>query len=119
MKRTRTPYRHPGTYTRAPRPGRCRGCRKPILSGWYRGDPITLDRASLTPLGELAALLLGLRTYHAVGSNLYRRGAHTIRDEPNPSYGGIHRAHHCGKTPPDGVAVRETPAEPESDTPPF
>jgi hypothetical protein len=55
-----------------------------------------MDATPLSLLGEAAALIAGYQTYHWFESRLYRRCAPTIRLEPRPLIGTIHRTHRCG-----------------------
>jgi hypothetical protein len=115
--RKRRPYVYPSHLRhRAPRNGTCRSCGTRILVAYYDAMPRYWDRPALTPVGELDALLRGLRTWHVVGTEVYQRRAHSITEEPAPIYGDIHRDHKCGIPQPAGVAVKEIP-KPNKDEP--
>lgn len=84
----------PATY---PTRGVCGRCRAPVLGGWFDALEIRYDDAPLTPIGELYALLQGLRTFQLCEPHVYRRRADMIRTVPTPALGIVVREHGCGK----------------------
>lgn len=103
---------------------RCR-CGTAVLAGLSAaGLTIALDRAPLSPTGELMAVLAGVWTYthHHVANEVHVRMAGTINQRPAGTRArqSVHPVHRCGTTWP---ALPRTPipaaADPGSDAPPF
>lgn len=84
----------------APKKTRCRRCDTDIWSALHQCFDLALDPTPLGPLGELAALLRGERTYHRVNDRIHRRNTINIASTPAPHHGTIHRVHHCQPPPP-------------------
>lgn len=104
--------------TRHLRDGTCRSCRGDIVVIRHDGLEVALDADPLNPLGETAALLAGLRTFHRCAPHVLRRSAPLIHMEPRPLSGTIHRTHPCG-IPVAPVFVAEVSKIYDGDEPPF
>ena len=94
----------PATY---PARALCGRCRAPVLAAWFDALEIAYDSQSLTPAGELLALLRGTRTFQLCEPHVYRRRADMIRTVPVPAIGIIVREHKCGTPEPTTIEVRE------------
>lgn len=82
--------------------GRCR-CGAAVLSGLCSsGYDVAVDRAPLSALGELEAVLAGVHTYthHSGPGELHHRSAFAIRTRPAGSVPRqtVHPVHLCGTT---------------------
>lgn len=74
----------------------CRKCLRPILSGHVSGEPTKIERVRLNRQGELAALLLGMKTFEqtAPGGHIHRRRGYHI-GLGMPKYGYVMAEHRC------------------------
>lgn len=77
--------------------GACKACRAPIIVGWTGGVLNLLDHRPLSPIGEAAAVALGLHTFVRHGARFRDRGAIERRagfpQRPNT----VHIRHECGR----------------------
>jgi hypothetical protein len=74
----------------------CVHCRADTYAGWFDALPIQYDRHSLSQIGELTALLRGLRTFVLIDGHTHKRKGFSIREHPFPSFGELIREHRCG-----------------------
>ena len=99
----------------------CRKCLRPILSGHVNGEPTKIERVRLNRQGELAALLLGLKTFqevHPGGSIHRRRGWHIGLGQP--TYGYVLAEHRCDhRWPAQHFDLREIFPSHQGEEPPF
>lgn len=120
--RKRKPQPWGGLYNSKPSMAVCSECRTKVLRAHIEGFLELLDLAPLSPLGEVAALLQGSRTFlWCDNGRVYRRTTWNIKTAPIPVTGLVVRIHQCG----NGAALVgpfqasfETKAE-ESDECPF
>lgn len=99
---------------------RCGRCGAELLTGLCAGIDVQVDAAPLSPIGELHAVLAGVRTctLHVVAMELHPRGAQAIRERPagtRPRQ-SVHSHHRCGATwlaldtpAPDAPAADDAP----------
>lgn len=105
--------------TSYPKRARCGFCRRDVFSGYASGIHTLYDIYELTQVGELEALLRGLRTYHANHPNFDRRTAFMIRNYPKPRMGFIVREHYCAVPEPPPGAIEQPAAEELPELPDF
>lgn len=93
----RTVSNGPYLITTAPSLTRCRGCRRPVLAVTVDGIDRHVGTATLTPAGELAAILDGRATYHVAAADyLVRRTVlHIAADIARP----VLADHACKEVP--------------------
>ena len=96
---TRQTSSGPFSITTAPSLINCPRCNRPVMAATVRGLDEHLDTAMLNPLGELAALLEGRRTFDLRGDYIGLRNKEKIasgkRDSP------VVARHACKDTPPE------------------
>ncbi len=95
----------------------CPTCRAPVRFRRWDAFDLVLDNQELGPLDEAACFVLGVRTFHLVEPNLFRRHKFAIVRQPDPSYGLILREHHCDSKIP--ITGKRRVFEDESAEPPF
>ncbi|MBO0879943.1 MAG: hypothetical protein J2P17_06160 [Mycobacterium sp.] len=95
----------------------CR-CGLPVRRFLYNAMPLYLDDMPLTELGELDAVLNGVKTFSVYGSNLIRRTPAEIEQFPNPIGGQILREHRC-RVPVPAVLTRQVDKRYAGDDPGF
>lgn len=93
------PYPTPDRRSDPPLPAFCPTCAAPILVGWINENVIAVDAPTLNLVGEVNALLAGLRTYEVSGFGIARRLAEIIKMIPSPVITDVHRQHRCGIPP--------------------
>lgn len=99
---------------------RCPDCRMPVRAGWFDSVWTRYDLPPLTQWGELCALIQGLKTFHLVEPNVYRRSAFRIHVMPAPDFGEVVRMHGCGVPQPGPTEVAPSKADIQlPDEPPF
>jgi len=98
MRRKARPNPHTFYSPQWPRKSRCALCRKDILVGDYNAIRTAYDIECLSQKGELAALLLGLKTFHFVEPHVYPRNVRAIQAAPRVKFGTVHREHRCNLT---------------------
>lgn len=106
--------------THRPRPGHCRHCRHAVLAAITdAGLTVLLWPTPTTPLGELHALLAGLRTFTALPADLLYRDAWRIQGR-DADHVHVHVEHRCGHTPPPPNPIHATTVRTVvHDAPPF
>lgn len=85
--------------TTFPKPVRCGRCGETVLHGDFAGIRTKYDITPLSPVGELEAVKLGLKTFYMIIHCQYfgERTAWLIRKELRPDMNGVVvREHRCG-----------------------
>lgn len=108
--------------TRRPRPAHCRACRLAITAAISdAGFTVKAWPVPTTALGELQALMAGLRTYTALPDELLYRDASRIRGNDADAR-RVLVEHRCGDPPPPGNpihAVKRIREYAPNEPPPF
>lgn len=117
--RSKNPYKYPAHQRNSkPKNNRCYKCGKAILSATHDALPIHLDPQALTTLGEISALVGGVKTWFISNENVFYRNAWSIRTSPTGLGGDIVQEHRCDRPQPSGVCARPVLGE-ISDDPGF
>ncbi|WIF20524.1 hypothetical protein SEA_JFLIX2_33 [Rhodococcus phage Jflix2] len=102
-----------------PRKSKCGRCGRVVLAGAVFGLDTRFDPYLLNQLGEVDALLQGLRTFYAHHPTFAHRTTSMIRREPIPKMGYIIREHRCDVAdPPPHLQTQPVVHEIPADAPP-
>lgn len=99
----------------------CRKCLRPIWSGHVNGEPTKIERIRLNRDGELAAILLGYKTFQEQhpGGSIHRRRPFHI-GQGAPKYGYVLAEHRCEhRWPAQHFDLHEIFPSHHGDDPPF